>query len=275
MSNVLWQALHTTPAIFPELTRRATAPGEVEASAHATLERVERQAQALMEAARHKASALMEAGHREGLVQGRAEAIAEAQNGLRDVTQSVSKAAERLQALETECRTHADEMVVSLALAVAERILQVEIARDPNAILKIVRGALALLPTCMTFHVFPSRTVGIVATIITALIAISTITLKEHFVLDVIAGTILALATGVGVLFNAPAMKKTSRNRFTSTLVYTSFSASTSLVMRVTTRPVGLRSKKARLRRSRWLNASDRTCVMMRWPVIRSHSNWT
>jgi flagellar assembly protein FliH len=147
MSNVLWQALHTTPAIFPELTRRATTPGEAEAGAHATLERVERQAQALMEAARHKASALMEAGHREGLVQGRAEAIAEAQNGLRDLTHSVSRAAERLKALETECRMQADDMVVSLALAVAERILQVEIAQDPNAILTIVRGALALLPT--------------------------------------------------------------------------------------------------------------------------------
>jgi flagellar assembly protein FliH len=146
MSNVLWQALHTTPAIFPELTRRATAPGEGDAGGHATLERVEREAQALMEAARRKASALMEAGHREGLVQGRAEAIAEAQNGLRDLTQSMSRAAERLQALGAECRVQADEMVVSLALTVAERILQAEIAQDPNAILKIVRGALALLP---------------------------------------------------------------------------------------------------------------------------------
>jgi flagellar assembly protein FliH len=146
MSNVLWQALHTSPAIFPELTRRATAPETMEAGAHATLERVERQAQALMEAARHKASALMEAGHREGLVQGRAEAIAEAQNGLRDLTQSVSTAAERLRALETECRKQADGMVVRLALAVAERILQAEIARDPNTILTIVQGALALLP---------------------------------------------------------------------------------------------------------------------------------
>jgi flagellar assembly protein FliH len=119
----------------------------VEAGAHSTLERVERQAQALMEAARHKASALMEAGHREGLVQGRAEAITEAQNGLRDLTQSVSTAAERLQALEAECRKQAEGMVVSLALAVAERILQAEVARDPTAILKVVRGALALLPT--------------------------------------------------------------------------------------------------------------------------------
>lgn len=146
MSNVLWHALHTTPAIFPELTRRATAPGEVEAGAHTTLERVERQAQALMEAARHKASALMEAGHREGLVQGRAEAIAEAQNSVRELAQSVSSAAARLQTLETECREQADGMVVSLALAVAERILHAEIARDPTAILKIVQGALALLP---------------------------------------------------------------------------------------------------------------------------------
>lgn len=73
---------------------------------------------------------------------------------------------------------------------------------DRNVCLPSLHVALALLPTCMTFHVFPSRTVGIVATIITALIAISTITLKEHFVLDVIAGTILALV--VYVLWKQP-----------------------------------------------------------------------
>ena len=51
------------------------------------------------------------------------------------------------QALETACRAQADEMVVNLALAVAERILHAEIVRDPAAILAVVRNALALLPS--------------------------------------------------------------------------------------------------------------------------------
>jgi flagellar assembly protein FliH len=38
-------------------------------------------------------------------------------------------------------------MVVDLALAVAERILHAQIARDPAAILNVVRNALALLPS--------------------------------------------------------------------------------------------------------------------------------
>lgn len=147
MHNVMEQRPRATLAIFPELLRRGVAPADVETHTHAALEQVERQAQTLMEAARRKAAALMEAGHREGTLQGRAEALTQAQKGLQELAESVKRAAERLQVAETACRTQAEEMVITLALAVAERILHAEIARDPAAILTVVRNALALLPS--------------------------------------------------------------------------------------------------------------------------------
>lgn len=66
---------------------------------------------------------------------------------------------------------------------------------DRNVCLPSMHVALALLPSCMTFHVFRSRTVGVVSMVITLLISISTVTLKEHYVLDVIAGAAVALAS--------------------------------------------------------------------------------
>ncbi len=147
MRNLMEQAPRTRLAIFPELARHGAASADAAAKAHAAVELGERQAQTLMEAARRKAAALMEAGHREGTLQGRAEALAQAQTGLQELAESVRSATERLQALETACRAQADEMVVNLALAVAERILHAEIVRDPAAILAVVRNALALLPS--------------------------------------------------------------------------------------------------------------------------------
>ena len=69
-----------------------------------------------------------------------------------------------------------------------------QITYDRNVCLPSMHVALALLPSCMTFDAFRSRAAGTVAIIISAFIAISTVTLKEHFVLDVIAGIVLALA---------------------------------------------------------------------------------
>jgi flagellar assembly protein FliH len=147
MRKVTWQATQTAEAVFPELAgREVSASGGAEARAHAMLERAEGEAQALMEAARQKAQALMEAGHREGMLQGRAEALAEARGALQGVMQNLMAACDRLRALEAECRTGADDLVVTLALALAERILHAETLRDPAAILGVVRGALALVP---------------------------------------------------------------------------------------------------------------------------------
>jgi membrane-associated phospholipid phosphatase len=68
-----------------------------------------------------------------------------------------------------------------------------QITYDRNVCLPSMHVALTLLPTCMTFHLFRSRGVRIVVSIAALLISASTVTLKEHFVLDVIAGTVLAL----------------------------------------------------------------------------------
>jgi membrane-associated phospholipid phosphatase len=67
------------------------------------------------------------------------------------------------------------------------------ITYDRNVCLPSMHVALALLPSCMTFDAFRSRTAGAVAIAIAALVAISTVTLKEHYLLDVIAGVFLAL----------------------------------------------------------------------------------
>jgi flagellar biosynthesis/type III secretory pathway protein FliH len=135
-------------AVFPELVRRSGAMVGAHASdrAETALERAERQAQALMESARRKASVLMDEARRDGLLQGRAEALADAQATLRTLTESLVAARDRLHALETEFRGRCDALVVDLALAVAERILGAEVARDPEVTLRTVKTALMSLP---------------------------------------------------------------------------------------------------------------------------------
>jgi flagellar assembly protein FliH len=137
-----------TTAVFPELVRRAApAPtSDADARAHALIERAERQAQSLMEAARQKAASLLEAGHREGVLEGRAEALVESRQGVQELIHSLAAARDRLEGLEAEVLGRAEELVVSVALAVAERILQAEIAHDPAAAVRLAKAAVALLP---------------------------------------------------------------------------------------------------------------------------------
>jgi len=65
---------------------------------------------------------------------------------------------------------------------------------DPYVCLPSMHVALAVLPSCMTFDVFPARPVRILITVLAALITASTLTLKEHYALDAVAGLILALS---------------------------------------------------------------------------------
>lgn len=148
MRTVAWQPSLMTTAVFPELVRRgAPAPAsDADARAHALIERAERQAQSLMESARQKAASLMEAGHRDGVLQGRAEALVESRQGLQELMRSLAAARDRLEGLEAEFLRRAEELVVGLAVAVAERILQAEIAHDPSAIVRLATAAVALLP---------------------------------------------------------------------------------------------------------------------------------
>ena len=137
--------------IFPDLTPRSQSAGSVassdpDAEAHRAVEHAECQAQALMESARQKASVLLQEGLREGRLQGRAEALAEARQRLHELSQGLTAACARLQALDAEFRTRAGEVVVDLALLIAERILHAEVRREPTLLVQTVRTALAALP---------------------------------------------------------------------------------------------------------------------------------
>jgi membrane-associated phospholipid phosphatase len=68
---------------------------------------------------------------------------------------------------------------------------------DPNVCLPSMHVALTVLPTCMTFDIFSSRTVKILAFLSAVLITVSTLTLKEHYAMDAIAGLVLALVSYV------------------------------------------------------------------------------
>ncbi|HSB73580.1 MAG TPA: FliH/SctL family protein [Candidatus Methylomirabilis sp.] len=138
-------------AVFPELSGRSgRRPASVETDgpdgAHAILRGAEQQAQALMEAARQKAGAAVEAGHREGRLQGHAEALSEYRERLRLLAAGLATAAARIATLEEEVRSQGAETVVRLALEVARRILGAEAAQDPAVVLRAVRTALQLLP---------------------------------------------------------------------------------------------------------------------------------
>lgn len=136
-------------AVFPELIRHRRPFGSsaaLDGPGHAVLDQAEGQAQALMASARQKAAGLLEEARREGTLQGRAEGLAEARQGLQELAGSLTAACERMRALETEGRVRLEELIVTLALATAERVLHVEIAQNPAAILEQVKRALAALP---------------------------------------------------------------------------------------------------------------------------------
>jgi flagellar assembly protein FliH len=144
-----WQTSAAAAAVFPELIRRRGPSGSsaaLDGPDHAALQQAEGQAQALMASARRKAAALLEEARREGAAQGRAEGLAEARQGLQELTGSLASACERIRALESECRARLEDLIVTLALATAERVLHTEIAQNPAAILAQVKSALAALP---------------------------------------------------------------------------------------------------------------------------------
>lgn len=144
-----WKTSGAATAVFPELVPRRGAFGSsatLDGSAHAVLEQAEGQAQALMASARQKAAALLEAARSDGARQGRADGLAEARQGLRELATGLAASCERLRALETEWRARLEELVVTLALATAERVLHLEVAQNRSAILEQVTHALAALP---------------------------------------------------------------------------------------------------------------------------------
>jgi flagellar biosynthesis/type III secretory pathway protein FliH len=117
------------------------------AQARGLLERAERQAQAVMEAAGQKAAAVVAEGHREGYVQGQAEGMREGQARAAALAHSLEEAVARLRELEGEWQARAEQTLVTLAVGLAERILQRAATEDPEALLRAAAAALAALPT--------------------------------------------------------------------------------------------------------------------------------
>ncbi len=151
MPSIEQPTRHVQAAVFPELGARRSGPPTSAAEGdparpHAILRRAEAQAQALVEAARQKAAAQLQEGYREGQLQGRGEALAECREQLANLVASLATAVSRVEALEHEIRSQGTQLIVTLAQAVARRILQAEITADPAAVLGVVRGALGGLP---------------------------------------------------------------------------------------------------------------------------------
>jgi len=138
-------------AILPELVGDGApwlVPGgnDRRLRAQQILREAEQEAQVLVTAARQKAAALTEEAYREGKLQGRAEALAEARERCQAGAAALEAAARQLQSLDEEFHTKAGEAIVSLALAVAEHVCRREIRQDPALILSTIREALTLLP---------------------------------------------------------------------------------------------------------------------------------
>ncbi len=151
MSSTPWSAAPLERAVFPEfagggLPSADASPADPAARAHQIVREAEREAQTLVEAARQRAAIVAQEGYREGRLQGRAEALAEGRGRLQQAAGGLEAAAARLHTLEAEFRARVSETIVSLALAVAERICRAEIAHDPAVILRAVQEAVGLLP---------------------------------------------------------------------------------------------------------------------------------
>ena len=67
------------------------------------------------------------------------------------------------------------------------------IKMKPYACFPSMHVALAVLPACLLFSVTKNKLIRILSTTTAALISFSTITLKEHYVMDVVSGLVLAL----------------------------------------------------------------------------------
>lgn len=67
------------------------------------------------------------------------------------------------------------------------------ISMRPYACLPSMHVALSVLPVCILYSVFKSIWIRIFSTLLAVLITVSTLTLKEHYFLDALAGLLLAL----------------------------------------------------------------------------------
>ncbi len=73
--------------------------------------------------------------------------------------------------------------------------MHTHISYDPYVCLPSMHVALSVLPACLSLHALPSRCVRVLSLSLAALICVSTLTMKEHYLVDTVSGLALGLAT--------------------------------------------------------------------------------
>lgn len=146
----------------PGLRPRGGVEGDEEGGrrrAHQIVRAAEREAQELVAAGRAQAEERAQAGYREGLLQGRAEGLLEAREELRGLAAALAQGVAQARDLETDLRGAATTAVVSLATALAERIVRGIAVAEPEMIVRVVQAALAALPAPgeITVRVHPTQ----------------------------------------------------------------------------------------------------------------------
>jgi hypothetical protein len=90
------------------------------------------------------------------------------------------------------------------------------ISMKPYACLPSMHVALAVLPAGIAVSVLESRSLRVASVVLAALITVSTVTMKEHFVLDAVAGLALGLAAYVFWRGGRAAVSRSAQRSFTA-----------------------------------------------------------
>ncbi len=72
--------------------------------------------------------------------------------------------------------------------------MHMRVSYDPYVCLPSMHVALSIFPACLSLHVFRSPLMRLISLLLAVLISASTVTMKEHFFLDTVAGLMLGLA---------------------------------------------------------------------------------
>ncbi|HEX4949616.1 MAG TPA: FliH/SctL family protein [Blastocatellia bacterium] len=118
---------------------------EIEQQAREILAATEAQAKALMAQAEARAAQIESAAQEQGLAAARAQMEQEVQAATADLRAKLAHTLSELEPLYTQIATRAERDLVRLSLAIARRVVQREVATDPDIVLTLARVALERL----------------------------------------------------------------------------------------------------------------------------------
>ena len=81
-----------------------------------------------------------------------------------------------------------------------QHFMHMRVSYDPFVCFPSMHVALSVLPACLTSRSFHSRAVQAAVLLAALMISLSTLTLKEHYLVDTVSGAVLALAAYASVL---------------------------------------------------------------------------